>query len=96
MKDNTVGDTFCAKRDSSCLKCCRYVWGVQRLRHLQISVVHEIDHRSEIAKVSMVLSLQCEHPKEGQIEQLEDLRSLGGESNDPHSGRVKTIPHINL
>jgi hypothetical protein len=66
----------------------------QCLRHLQICVVHEIDRRSEITERQIVLSLPFEYPKEGHIKSLEDLHSMGCESNDPHSGRVKEIPHI--
>jgi hypothetical protein len=42
----------------------------------------------------MILSLQFERPKEGQIEQLEDWRSMWYESNDPHSDRAQKISHI--
>jgi hypothetical protein len=42
----------------------------------------------------MVFSLRFEDPKEGQIEQLENLRGVGCGSHDPHYGRAKKIHHI--
>jgi hypothetical protein len=42
----------------------------------------------------MLLPLPFEDINEDQIEQLEYLRGMRCESNDPHSGRAKKIYHI--
>jgi hypothetical protein len=56
--------------------------------------VYEINRRSEMAEGQMVLSVTFEDPKEGSIEQLENLCGAGCETHDPHSGRAKKIHHI--
>jgi hypothetical protein len=56
----------------------------ESLRFLQLFLVYEINHPSEITEGSTILSLTFEDPKEGQIEQLENVPRVGCENPSYH------------